>query len=166
MTCPEMGCRWGTRCASIRSDTVQPYIPLWLNPLSLGNSVIYQSGTNIGIGTNSPTYPLTVMTSSSSNGATGVYGTNTSTTGMTYGVQGLVASVSGVGVLGTNTAPGSLPYLARRPTLETARRRVRSDSRKSTFLHRKNWKRHFHILGYPPGGPGDSSRNSSPCWLT
>jgi len=36
------------------------YIPIWTSNTNLGNSTIYQSGTNVGIGTTTPTSMLTV----------------------------------------------------------------------------------------------------------
>jgi len=36
------------------------YIPVWTSNTNLGNSTIYQSGSNIGIGTTTPTSTLTV----------------------------------------------------------------------------------------------------------
>ena len=40
------------------------YLPLWTTTSNLGNSAIYQSGNNIGIGTVAPGYPFTVSTTS------------------------------------------------------------------------------------------------------
>ncbi|PJC45161.1 hypothetical protein CO037_02910, partial [Candidatus Pacearchaeota archaeon CG_4_9_14_0_2_um_filter_30_8] len=36
------------------------YIPMWNGTTSLNNSAIYQSGTNVGIGTTAPVYRLDV----------------------------------------------------------------------------------------------------------
>jgi len=40
------------------------YLPLWTSATNLGNSAIYQSGNNIGIGTTAPGYPFTVSNTS------------------------------------------------------------------------------------------------------
>ena len=75
------------------------YIPLWTNSTGgLGNSAIFQGASqNIGIGTITPAAPLTVQSSSSSGNA--IYGTATSTSGDTAGVEGKSHSSAGVGVL-------------------------------------------------------------------
>jgi hypothetical protein len=43
------------------------YIPIWTSSTNLGNSTIYQSGTNVGVGTTTPTSMLTVAGSLSGN---------------------------------------------------------------------------------------------------
>jgi len=43
------------------------YIPIWTSNTNLGNSTIYQSGSNVGIGTTTPTSMLTVAGSVSAN---------------------------------------------------------------------------------------------------
>ena len=36
------------------------YIPIWTNSTTLGNSILYQTGNNVGIGNTSPAGPLDV----------------------------------------------------------------------------------------------------------
>jgi hypothetical protein len=43
------------------------YIPIWTSNTNLGNSAIYQSGSNVGVGTTTPTSTLTVAGSLSGN---------------------------------------------------------------------------------------------------
>lgn len=89
---------------------------------SLGNSVIYQSGSNVGIGTAAPNYKLHVVENSSikqaiagintySGDGIGVYGQGNRGVygyGNTYGVLGYAPSGSTYGVYGYAAgAPGS-----------------------------------------------------------
>ncbi len=105
-------------------------IPVWTGPNSLGNSMITQTGTNVGIGAISSGARFTVLTGNGSgqailgdnaSGATntipvgvagvssgslgvGVYGQASSTTGATVGTEGLTDSPSGIGVYGVSDA--------------------------------------------------------------
>ena len=101
------------------------YVPLWTNPSTLASSVIFQLDNNIGIGTDAPEYPLTVIDSGTaivgastgeSGGGVGVsgssagpegwgvQGTAESTTGNNNGMRGESSSPDGVGVYGYNDA--------------------------------------------------------------
>jgi hypothetical protein len=82
------------------------------NGTTLGNSLIFDNGTNVGIGTTTPTAKLQVNAGSvgtggffttSSTGGRAVYGTATAGSGTTYGIYGTNASGSGAGVYGENT---------------------------------------------------------------
>jgi hypothetical protein len=75
-------------------------IAIWTGKTSLGNSVITQSGSNIGIGGTSKGARLDVVTNSSSGEA--ILGNNTSTSQdtMPVGVAGLSTGLLGVGVYG------------------------------------------------------------------
>jgi hypothetical protein len=44
--------------AAVTGGGTTNYVPLWTSSTNLGNSLIYQSGSNIGIGTTRPSYPL------------------------------------------------------------------------------------------------------------
>jgi hypothetical protein len=46
--------------ATVSGSGTTNYIPVWTNSTTLGNSLIYQSGGNVGIGTSSPAYALDV----------------------------------------------------------------------------------------------------------
>lgn len=105
-------------------------VPLWTGTTTLGNSVLLQSGSNIGIGSVNASARLYVVTSSASGEAiignntsksattfpvgvlglsagaqgVGVYGEATSTTGNTLGMAGVTASPTGIGVEGISDA--------------------------------------------------------------
>ena len=86
------------------------YLPLWTSHNRIGNSVVFQSGNDIGVGTTSPqatldvvsggTYGIHGVTTSNQQGAAGVIGESYGT----YGVHGHALATSGVstGVFGTN----------------------------------------------------------------
>ena len=71
---------WGpvsaaTPSSGISGNGTVNYIPKWTGVTSIGNSIIYDNGTNIGIGTSSPTQKLTVSGNLLSTGI--VFCTNT-----------------------------------------------------------------------------------------
>jgi hypothetical protein len=88
------------------------YIALWTSSTNLGDSVMYQSSNNIGIGTTSPGYPLTV--SGNNTGAIisvvqagsgiGVNAYSYSTSGGGTAVLGKTQGTSGIGVRGESLA--------------------------------------------------------------
>jgi hypothetical protein len=81
-------------------------IPVWTGAHAQGNSIITQSGSNIGIGTAAPTSPLTILTGGASPaiyardtaGGTAVWGVANSG----FGLRG--NSTSGTGVAGYSTS--------------------------------------------------------------
>jgi hypothetical protein len=73
------------------------YIPLWTNSTTLGRSILFQNGLNVGLGT---TAPLAKFQVSAATPLVTIKGLNTATTGATYGVLGQANSVSGTGVYG------------------------------------------------------------------
>jgi hypothetical protein len=78
-------------------------VPLWTGTTTLGNSAIFQKGSNIGIGTKAPIYKLHVVTSST--GALVVANnTSLSTTTIPIGALGLTSSPKGIGVQGVATS--------------------------------------------------------------
>jgi hypothetical protein len=97
--------------ASPKADASEPailagagtanYLPLWTNVHFLGNSLLFQSGSNVGIGTTTPGAALDTVgaglgvrgTSSGTTG-TGVFGQATSTTGVNFGVSGVTSSTA------------------------------------------------------------------------
>lgn len=100
--------------AVVRGSGAPNYLPLWIGPNLQGTSPMYEAGGNFGIGTSSPSYPLTVVantlaaiygqTASPAQGATGVYGTATATSGNNAGVFGQSASPAGAGGIFQNTS--------------------------------------------------------------
>jgi hypothetical protein len=68
------------------------YIPLWTNSTTLGRSILFQNGLNVGLGT---TAPLAKFQVSAATPLVTINGLNTATTGATYDVLGQAKSVSG-----------------------------------------------------------------------
>jgi hypothetical protein len=97
--------------ASIGGGGTANFLPVWTSGSTLGNSLLFQTGGNLGLGTSTPVTALDVrgtantfqaLTSSST--GIGVLGSANAASGANFGVQGLSASTSGIGVLGKNTA--------------------------------------------------------------
>ncbi len=76
------------------------FIPIWTGGSTLGNSVMFQSGGNVGVGTTSPGSALDVV----SGGSTAVRGISFGTAGFANGVVGESSSPDGNGVIGQNRA--------------------------------------------------------------
>ena len=102
----------------IEGDGTVNYIPVFTGSHRIGNSVIYQSNGNIGIGTTTARFPLDVFAGiggpsprtepisilgelrDSTNAASAVEGLASATSGFTNGVSGINYSSDGNGVLG------------------------------------------------------------------
>jgi hypothetical protein len=102
--------------AAVKGSGTVNFIPKWTGARSLGNSVLYQSGGSLGVGTTSPGATLDVLsagpfalqgtTTSSAEGSVGVYGHARSTATNIDGVAGDTGSTGyGAGVVGTAYAP-------------------------------------------------------------
>src|SRR6266849_4995589 len=76
------------------------YIPIWTSGSTLGNSVIFQVGGNVGVGTTVPESALDVV----SGGTTAVRGISFGTAGFANGVVAETSSPNGNGVIGQNRA--------------------------------------------------------------
>ena len=97
--------------ATVGGGGTTNYVPLWTSSSNLGSSVIYQSGDNIGIGTTTPPYSLSVKDSVNESAIVGqeaskqgvaIGGNATGTGGI--GVQGASDSSAGFGVYGADTS--------------------------------------------------------------
>jgi len=98
--------------AAVKGSGVVNFIPKWTSTRSQGNSVLYQSGDNLGVGTTNPqamldvvnTDPIAVQgtTTSNADGSVGLYGHARSTATNVYGVAGDTGSTGfGAGVIGS-----------------------------------------------------------------
>lgn len=59
---------WATISNTVSGTGTANNIAMWTSSTAIGTSSLYQSGSNIGIGTTSPIYPLSVNSSSAING--------------------------------------------------------------------------------------------------
>ena len=111
---------------AVKGSGTANFIPLWTGVRRLGNSIVFQSGDSLGVGTTTPQATLdvtgngaiTIQGTTSSTGlyatgvwgrsaspsGSGVFGQSTSTSGGGIGVGGWTASTPGIGVWGANVA--------------------------------------------------------------
>lgn len=85
---------------AVKGKGTRNFIPIWTSDRSIGNSVMFQSGGDIGVGTTSPQAGLDVETG----GLFGIWGATSSTAQYASGVVGHTASPSGNGVVGEATS--------------------------------------------------------------
>jgi hypothetical protein len=93
--------------AQVTGSGTTDFVPLWTGTTTLGNSVIFQAGGKVGIGTATPGTKLSVVSSTPSNSVITGNNTSTSTTTSPIGVLGLSAAQLGIGVFGQATASTS-----------------------------------------------------------
>ncbi|HTK59884.1 MAG TPA: tail fiber domain-containing protein [Candidatus Baltobacteraceae bacterium] len=103
---------WGPCSAGVTGTGTTNYLPKFTSATSIGNSLIYDNGTNVGIGTNSPGASLQVVGS----GSYGIYVSGTPSWGVysatpieangtTFAMQGTAGGGAGA-VHGTATGAG------------------------------------------------------------
>lgn len=86
---------------TVHGNGVANYVPVWTAKNIVGESAMFQSGSNIGIGTTSPGYTLTVVGTIAS--SQGVFAENSQTCWSCSGVTGL-NTAAGPGVFATSSA--------------------------------------------------------------
>jgi len=105
--------------AQITGSGTTNTVPMWTNSKVLGNSGIFQTGGNVGIGTKTPESRLEVVSQSTTLGAItgsanatsgfspGVFGTTASSTQFATAVYGLATATTGgaFGVYGVSNSP-------------------------------------------------------------
>ncbi len=94
--------------AQVTGNGTTGTVPIWVGTTKLGNSLIVQSGGNVGIGTKKPTAKFNVVTPSKT--AAAIYGNADATSGNASGIFGVSASTTGFGVSGFATATTGLTY--------------------------------------------------------
>ncbi len=97
-----------TAYAQVTGLGTENTIPLWIGKTNLGNSGIFQTGGNVGIGTKAPDAKLGVVTNSTT--APAITGTAIAASGNSIGVTGQSESPSGIGVRGNATATSGNAY--------------------------------------------------------
>lgn len=95
-------------CASMASAQVtgsgtKDFVSLWTSTTSLGNSAIFQKGTNVGIGTKKPGAKLEVDIGTTSGNAVTAHATSTVSGATGIGVYGQADGSNGTGIFGHAT---------------------------------------------------------------
>jgi trimeric autotransporter adhesin len=97
--------------AGVTGKGTKDFVPLWTSGTALGNSLIFQTGGNLGVGTKTPKANLDLVGTGKIGIRATVPGTQaaisgvaTATSGGTTGVAGISADPSGNGVFGINNA--------------------------------------------------------------
>jgi len=80
------------------------YIPKFTSSSALGNSIIYDNGSNVGIGTNSPLYPL-VLSASTANFA--FYNTFSSTNNRNWALSFGLVNIGDMAIMQSNAQNGN-----------------------------------------------------------
>jgi hypothetical protein len=83
------------------------YLPKFTGVSSLGNSLIFDNGTNVGIGTAAPSFKVQVETSV--NGADGIYARNTNTGASAFGIVTASSMVGNLDLKAHSAAHGAWP---------------------------------------------------------
>jgi hypothetical protein len=122
-----------TAYAQVTGSGTENTIPLWMGKTNLGNSGIFQTGGNVGIGTKTPDARLEVVTQSTTVGAItghahatsgfapGVFGTSASSTQFAAAVYGLATATTGgaFGVYGVSNSPNGTAVQGFAPSTKT-----------------------------------------------
>jgi trimeric autotransporter adhesin len=97
--------------AGVTGKGAKDFVPLWTSGSTLGNSLIFQTGGNLGVGTKTPKANLDLVGTGKIGIRATVPGTQaaisgvaTATSGGTTGVAGISADPNGNGVFGINNA--------------------------------------------------------------
>jgi hypothetical protein len=87
--------------AGVTGTGTKNFVPLWTGATTLGNSVIYETGGNLGIGTKTPKAEVDVV-------GTGVRGIQATVPGTQAAISGIATATSGgtTGVYGQSSDPG------------------------------------------------------------
>lgn len=88
--------------AQVTGTGVPGFVSVWKTKTSLADSLIFQKGAQLGVGTKTPSAELDVESSSTSESA--ILGNNTAASGTPSGVTGIATFSGGVGLLGINNA--------------------------------------------------------------
>ena len=118
--------------AAVQGRGTPNFLPLWTGVRKLGNSIVFQSGDSLGVGTTTPQamldvtgnasiafqattsstglYATGVWGRSASPSGSGVFGQSTATSGGGNGISGWTASTEGIGVYGANAAATGNAY--------------------------------------------------------
>jgi len=97
--------------AGITGEGTKNFIPVWTGATTLGNSVIYETGGSVGIGTKTPKAPVDVVgkgniaiKATASGTQAAIEGIATAPKGYTTGVYGQSSAPKGSGVYGRSNA--------------------------------------------------------------
>lgn len=105
--------------AGVTGKGTKNFVPLWTGATTQGNSAIFQTGGNVGVGTKTPGATvdsvgagISVRGTSSGKTGIGVFGNASSSTGANFGVFGQSASTSNgaTGVFGNSTGTTGITF--------------------------------------------------------
>jgi len=99
---------WQVASGGLGGSGTTNYFPIFTGTSSVGNSVVYQSGSNVGIGTTSPSQKLTVLRSDGTAilGLSGAAGNHTNISIGRTGVDASLAIAAAGGQYASNAAAG------------------------------------------------------------
>ena len=91
-----------TAFVQVTGNGVPGFVSVWKTKTSLADSLIFQKGSQLGVGTKTPSAEVDVESSSTTESA--ILVNNTATSGTPSGVTGMETFSGGVGLLGINNA--------------------------------------------------------------
>lgn len=91
-----------TAFSQVTGTGVPGYVSVWKTKTSLTDSLIFQKGSQLGVGTKTPSAALDVESSNTAESA--ILGNNAATSGTPSGVTGIATFSGGVGLFGINNA--------------------------------------------------------------
>ncbi|MCX6816249.1 MAG: hypothetical protein NTZ93_00005, partial [Candidatus Beckwithbacteria bacterium] len=105
---------WQAAPGGISGSGTQYYLPIWSSSTALGNSSIYESSSNVGIGTTDPLQKLDLVAGSS-------YGINGASVlnATTLGTNVVTSSLTTVGVLGSGSIAAGFGTISTGNTITT-----------------------------------------------
>ena len=104
-----LGAFWATGALgqNIQGFGTAGNVPVFIGPVTVGNSSLYQLNGNVGIGTTAPDFPLDVVSTIDGSQTYALYASGNSTINFSAAIRGdsLPATGQGSGVIGVTYAP-------------------------------------------------------------
>lgn len=103
---PDDSATTSSAAAAVKGRGTPNFIPLWIGARTLGNSILFQAGNSVGVGTRTPQATLDVT----GNASIALQGSTSDLGVHATGVAGWTASTSGIGVYGAAAAGAGNAY--------------------------------------------------------